>query len=366
VNRSILTTLLLALAPACAWAPGMRMDEAAVRDRAGPAREPGVEDITPALLAKLVAQAREAGRPRPDPLGLGATTYEYRIAPFDVLGVTVWDHPELTNPAGEYRSPELNGNPVRADGTMFYPHVGIVAVAGKTVGEVRQLLTERLARVVHNPQLDVRVVTFRGKRVQVAGEVPAPATLPVTDVPMRVQDALAQAKGVGPEADLSRVTLTRGGQVYELDLQALHERGDLSQNWLLVDGDVVHVPDRSRNKVFIMGEVKRQSARPMLRGRLTLAEAIGDAEGLDQTTTNGVVYVIRGPYERPTVYRLDASSPDALLLAVQFPLRPADVIFVSQSALTRWNRVMGLILPTVRGLWEASDMTLRTRAVIVQ
>jgi polysaccharide export outer membrane protein len=344
----------------------MRMDEEAVRGRAATSREAGVEDITPALLARLVAQAREPGRSRADPLAFSAASYEYRIAPFDVLGVTVWDHPELTIPAGEFRTPEFNGNPVRADGTMFYPHVGVIAVAGRTVGEVRQLLSEKLARVIHNPQLDVRVVSFRGKRVQVSGEVPAPATLPITDVPLRVQDALAQAKVVGPEADLSRITLTRAGQVYELDLQALHERGDQSQNWLLADGDVLHVPDRSRSKVFVMGEVRRQTSRPMLKGRLTLAEALGDAEGLDQTTANGVVYVIRGPYERPTVYRLDASSPDALLLAVQFPLRPADVIFVSQSSLTRWNRVMGLILPTVRGLWEASDMTLRTRAVIVQ
>jgi polysaccharide export outer membrane protein len=183
---------------------------------------------------------------------------------------------------------------------------------------------------------------------------------------MRVQDALAQAKGIGPEADLSRVTLTRAGRAYELDLQSLHERGNLSPNWLLTDGDVVHVPDRSRNKVFVMGEVKRQSSRPMVKGRMTLAEALGDADGLDQTTANGVVYVIRGPYEKPTVYRLDASSPDALLLAVQFPLRPADVVFVSQSALTRWNRVMGLILPTVQALWQTSDISLRTRAVIVQ
>jgi polysaccharide export outer membrane protein len=366
VTRPILATLFLALAQACALAPGMRMDESAVRERASASREPGVQEITPRLLQALGASAKEPPPFRADPLAAAALSYEYRIAPFDILGVTVWDHPELTIPAGEFRTPESTGNPVRADGTMFYPHVGVVPVAGKTVGEVRQLLAERLSRVVHNPQLDVRVVSFRGKRVQVTGEVLTPTTLPITDVPMRVQDALAQAKGIGPEADLSRVTLTRAGQTYELDLQSLYERGNLSENWLLTDGDVVHVPDRSRNKVFVMGEVKRQSSRPMVKGRMTLAEALGDADGVDQTSASGVVYVIRGPYEKPSVFRLDASSPDALLLAVQFPLRPADVVFVSQSELTRWNRVMGLILPTVQALWQTSDITLRTRAVIVR
>jgi len=366
VRRAAAPVLAAALAQGCALAPGIRMDESAVRDRAAAGREPGVEDVTPGLLAKLSAAAQQPGPARPDPLSPAAAAYEYRIAPFDILGVTVWDHPELTIPAGEFRAPEAVGNPVRSDGTVFYPHVGVVPVAGKTVSEVRQLLTDRLSRVVRNPQLDVRVVAFRGKRVQVTGEVLAPATLPITDVPMRVQDALAQAKGIGPEADLSRVTLTRGGEVFELDLQSMYERGDTSPNWLLADGDVLHVPDRSRTKVFVMGEVRRQSARPMVKGRMTLAEALGDAEGLDQTTTNGVVYVIRGPYEKPTVYRLDAGSADALLLAVQFPLRPGDVVFVSMSSLTRWSRVMNLILPTIQALWQTADITLRTRAVITQ
>ncbi len=347
---------------------GMKLGESAVRDRAAQAKpgEPGVVDLTPEVLARVREQARTAlAAPGADPLAAQAgAAYEYRIAPFDVLGVTVWDHPELTIPAGEFRTPESTGNPVRADGSVFYPHVGVVQVAGLTVAEVRALLTERLARVVHKPQLDVRVVQFRGKKVQVTGEVLAPSTLPITDVPMRAQDALALSRGLGPEADLARVTLTRGGKVHQLDLQALYERGDASQNWLLQDGDVLHVPDRSRNKVFVLGEVKKPSSKLMVKGRMTLAEAIGDSEGLDPTAASGVVYVIRGEYQRPVVYRLDASSPDALLLAVQFPLLPADVVFVSTSELTRWNRVMAQVLPTIQAIWQSADVTLRTRAVL--
>lgn len=342
---------------------GMTLSESAVRSRGKKAtpREPGVIEVTPKVVAELRDEQRRAvTRPRADPLGPQGVVYEYRIAPFDILGVTVWDHPELTIPAGEFRTPESTGNPVRADGTMFYPHVGVIKVVGRTVSEVRDLLTERLTRFIQRPQLDVRVVQFRGKKVQVTGEVVAPATIPVTDVPLRVQDAIAQAKGLTPEADLSRVTLTRAGTAYELDLLALYERGDATQNWLLIDGDVVNVPDRSRSKVFVLGEVRRPQSRPMVKGRMTLAEAIGDVEGIDQTAASGVIYVIRGEYDRPRVYRVDASSADALLLAVQFPLRPADVIFVSTSELTRWSRVMAHVLPTVQGLWQSYDIANRT------
>jgi polysaccharide export outer membrane protein len=346
-------------------APGMRMEEGRIEER-GKSVEPGfqIQPITPDLVTKI-SQERQANAPprKLDPLAAEAAAYQYRIAPLDVLSVTVWDHPELTIPAGEFRSPESTGNPVLADGTMFYPHVGIVQVAGRTVAEVRALLTERLARVVNEPQLDVRVVAYRGKRIQVTGEVLVPTTLPITDVPMRVQDAIAQAKGLTPEADLTRVTLTRGGAVTILNLLSMYEQGDTSQNWLLQDGDVLHIPDRSFNKVFVLGEVRQPSSRLMVKARMTLADAIGDTNGMDQTAASGVVYVIRGDWKAPVIYRLDAASADALLLAVQFPLQPLDIVFVATYPLTRWNRVMAQILPTVQALWQTVDITYRTRVL---
>ena len=64
-----------------------------------------------------------------------------------------------------------------------------------------------------SPSPHVRVAAFRGRRVQVTGDVVQPSTLPITDVPLRVQDAIAQARGLGPSAWSRGVTLTRDGQV---------------------------------------------------------------------------------------------------------------------------------------------------------
>jgi polysaccharide export outer membrane protein len=323
-------------------------------------KEFSVQRIDPFLLEQLERQAARMSVQAPsDPYAEEAATYQYTIAPFDVLAVTVWDHPELTTPASQYRSSEENGNPVQADGTVYYPHVGVVPVAGKTVAEVRAILTERLKRVIQNPQLDVRVAAYRGKRVQVTGMVLQPTTVSIMDVPLRVQDAIAAAKGFAPEADWSDVTLTRAdGSVQKLDLLALYERGDFSQNWLLKAGDVVNVGDRTRNRVFVIGEVRRQQARVMTNRRMTLAEAIGDADGIDLVTANPAkIYVIRGAFEAPLIYHLDASSPDALLLATAFQLKPRDVVLVSAYELSRWNRVMSQILPTIQGLWQTVDLT---------
>ncbi len=342
------------------------MNRGAIEDRtrSAGASEPAIVNITPSVIIGLVqAQRTTAPVPAKDPLAAIADSYQYRVAPYDVLSVIVWDHPELTIPAGEYRSAESTGNPVSAAGNIFYPHIGTVRVAGLTVDEIRTLLAQRLAEFVESPQLDVRVVSFRGKRIQVTGEVKEPGPVPITDVPLRVQDVIAAAKGLTPDADPQRVTLSRAGTTYLLDLQAMYERGEVGQNWLVQDGDVVNVPDRTRNKVYVLGEVRRPSSRLMVKGRMNLAEAIGDAEGFNPTTSNpGEVYVFRGRYEAPLVYRLDSSSPDALLLASRFELAPQDIVYVAATRLSTWNRVVTQILPTVQAIWYASDATVRAKA----
>ena len=359
---------------ACALAPGMQMDEAAAEARGRATTRDAafkVEPITAGVIARLAEQRAKEQPLVPDPQG-SAPPSPYTIAPYDVLQVTVWDHPELTAPTGQFRSPEENGNPVQADGTVYYPHVGIVHVAGKTLAQVRAILTEQLARVVARPQLDVRVAAFRGKRVQITGEVVQPSVMPLTDVPLRVQDAIAFARGFTPEslapsgpvgADPSNVTLTRDGKTYHLDLLALYERGELSQNWLLRDGDVINVGDRNQNRVFVLGEVKLPQAKLMVKRRMTLAEAIADSGGFDPLAANvGKVYVIRGDFAAPGIYRLDASSADALLLASQFQLAPKDVVYVATYELSRWNRVISQIVPTVQLLYEtAVSVDIATR-----
>jgi polysaccharide export outer membrane protein len=103
----------------------------------------------------------------------------------------------------------------------------------------------------------------------------------------------------------------------------------------------------------------------MVRGRMSLAEALLDQTGgfLPAQANVAQIFVIRGEYDAPMVFRLDASSPDALLLATQFPLEPRDVVFVSTYGLTRWNRVIAQILPTIQTLWQTYDILDRTGAV---
>src|SRR5690625_1972170 len=159
------------------------------------------------------------------PLTSTGDYYDYVVGPGDVLNITVWDHPELTIPAGSERSPSDAGNWVHNDGTIFYPYVGVIEVEGLKVTEIRDLITRRLSRYIEQPQVDVTVAAFRSQKVYVSGAVNQPGAYPVTNVPMRLLDAVNAAKRLSETADWRNVVLTRDGKEYRLSLKAVYEQG---------------------------------------------------------------------------------------------------------------------------------------------
>ncbi|MBK7847726.1 MAG: polysaccharide biosynthesis/export family protein, partial [Zoogloea sp.] len=284
-----------------------------------------------------------------------ATPVDYKVGPGDVLTIIVWDHPELTTPAGQYRSADQAGTEVNEDGTIYYPYVGTLSVAGKTTRQVRDMLTKVLSKYIEKVQLDVRMAAFRSKRVYVVGEVAKPGLLEVTDIPLTVLEAVNRAGGFAPEADHSRVLLTRKGTTYRVDIQAMYEAGATEQNALLEPGDILNVQDRSFNKIFVLGEVQKPGSLVMTKKRSTLAEALADTGYIAQDSSNPKwIYVMRGESETPELFHLDGSSPDAMLLADRFPLRPRDIVYVDAADVVRWNRVVSNILPTAQTLFQLS------------
>jgi polysaccharide export outer membrane protein len=360
-----LPVIALAAALAGCAGPGQRMDVVAARQPGSGATDIKARADVFSIDARTLTQLRELDQTasqaritRPAEFKPYTDPYTYLVGPSDELRVTVFEHPELTNPTGTAN--ELSGRVVNSDGKFFFPYVGAVQAAGRTVQDIQQTITQGLRSVIRNPQVDVSVFRFRSQRIVVSGEVRTPGTVPITDVPPTVAEIISSAGGLTTEADLGNVTVTRGNSTVRTDLYSYFYNGDQTQNLRLQTGDVVNVPDRRFNKVFVLGEVSRPNSLVMPRGRLTLAEALADSGGVNPLTANaGQIYVIRDNGPKPQIFHLNASTPDALVMADQFNLRQRDVVFVDSVPVVRWSRIVSNILPTADFLRQTLNDTTR-------
>jgi polysaccharide export outer membrane protein len=313
--------------------------------------------LRPLNTATVQEQERRTSEPGP-PVGvLEKSATPYHIGPQDILLVTVWDHPEITLPLGQYRQDSAAGTVVDEAGDVFFPYVGRFHVAGLTTGGVRDKLTSLLAKVLQNPQVDVKVIAFRSQKVYVGGEVRNAGVYPVTDVPFTLTEAVNRAGGFLPTADDSRILLSRGNQTWRLNFQTLMAQGNRVGQILLQDGDSLHVPNLLDSPVYMLGELVRPGTTPLLHGNLSLAKAIQDSGGIQgQTADAHSIYVIRqgSALNAVDVFHLDARNPTAMILADRFPLYARDIVYVDKGTVVRWGQVLNLILPTYTGLLQTA------------
>ncbi len=377
----ILALLASAIVAGCAYAPGPALDASRMQEAPPSTAAPTVYPVhlIDADVITRQASAASAGTgPLPPQPAPGQPHEDYRVGHGDIIGITVWGHPELSvGGAATTPLPQLDaatgvatgtgapgapgvqitpdGSRVAADGTIYFPTLGRVEVAGKTTAQIASMLVSRLGGYAIKPQLEVRVIQFRSQQVQLAGEVKNPGSLPITDLRLTVLDAITRSGGSLADADLQRVQLTREGKTYVLDVQRTLDRGDLSQNVALKTGDIVYVPDHNASRVFMLGEISKPQTLFMDKGRMTLADALATANSLNpQSAQPHQILVIRrtpAAPTRPSIYRLDMTQVDSILLSTQFDLKPLDVVYVGTAKIAQMNRLLEQLLPTVTSMY---------------
>jgi polysaccharide export outer membrane protein len=360
---SVIAALPLLLTACATGAPGMpgmqygsNSSGASGATAADGTVTPTLRPITPQLV-KLEKEQREKQTTQ-DISQLVGRAKPYGIEAGDILSIVVWDHPELAGGAVGAAGPTIAGvdatgpaTPsagfvVDHEGMVQFPYAGNLKVAGLTEEQARSQLTAKLAHYIRNPKVTLRVQSYRSKRIYVDGEVKAPGLQAINDIPMTLIEGINRAGGMLPTADQSRITLSRSGATYRLNLPELVQKGVNPASIMLTNGDVVRVMSRDESKVFVSGEVNTPKALTMHNGRLTLNEALGETGGINPLSgDSGQVYVVRKSATEPIVYRLDAQAPGALAMAEGFELHPKDVVYVAATPLTNWHRTISQILP---------------------
>lgn len=242
-----------------------------------------------------------------------APNAQYRLAAGDVIRISVYQSADLTL---ETRLTEA--------GTISYPLLGSVALAGLTVSEAEKRIADglRTGNFVKQPQVSVAVQQVRGNQVSVLGQVGRPGRYPLETGNVQLTDMIATAGGVVPGgADQVVVVGTRNGQPYraEIDLPSVFGAGRRANDLTLQNGDVVWV--ERAPMIYMYGEVQKPGSLRLERG-MTVMQALAASGGLTQ----------RGTERGLRVHRRDAEGKVRIIEpAMTDRLQPEDIVYIRES-----------------------------------
>ncbi len=157
-------------------------------------------------------------------------------------------------------------------GRVAVPRVGAIQVAGVRLGDLRDVISQRVGRVFRNFELSVSLGQLRGIRVFVTGNVLRPGTHHVGSL-STVLTALMRAGGPSAAGTLRQIEIRRDAKlVGSLDLYDLLVNGNRRNDRVLQPGDVVHVGPVGP-QVAVLGSVNKPAVIELRAGD-TVAEAL--------------------------------------------------------------------------------------------
>jgi polysaccharide export outer membrane protein len=210
--------------------------------------------------------------------GIAPSTVSPVIHPGDQLAISVYGHADLTQSAV-----------VQADGTIQYPLVGRVLVAGMSAAEARDSLTKSLMKYVRHPNVSLAVQQQGAINVLVMGNVKTPGRFSLR-TGSRISDAIAAASGVSSaNGELPIARVSQDGTMKSVSLQKLLHDSDATQNVELSDNAIVYVPGAEMIRVQVLGAVTRPGNVEVNEGdRLSMALARAGAEAQAKPDLNRV------------------------------------------------------------------------------
>ena len=193
---------------------------------------------------------------------------------------------------------------------------------------------------------DTIVIAEPLKEVVLLGQVKSPGKYK-TKRSSNVLDALSRAGGINSStANLYMAYLARDNDILPINFKRLLDYGDMSQNILLNEGDIIYIPDNNENKVFVIGEVTTPGVQ-YFTDPLDLMEAISACRGFKETANRSQVVIVRGDHRNPKVYAVNVLAMMEGGTSERFYLQRGDTVYVARTGIADWNVFLNQILPTL-------------------
>ncbi|MDO3658229.1 polysaccharide biosynthesis/export family protein [Acinetobacter genomosp. 15BJ] len=281
--------------------------------------------------------------------------YQYRLSPYDVLSIQLWAYPEITPPTQD-KGAVSTGYPIDIDGNIQLPLIGQVHIADKTVPEATRFLRSQFAKYLKTPDVIVRVLSYEGRRFYVNGQVQKSGQYTLDDQPISIYSALSRAGGINPQTgDNTNIQLIRNGQTYSLNTINLEKQGYSLHKLLVQPNDTIFVNTKQDQKLYVMGESNKNEAISLRDEGMTLSDVLGESQGVNPYSASAArIYVMRTDLQnkQSTIYQLNLSNIGNLALSNQFQMKKNDIVYIDATGLTRWQRVIGQIVPFASAIYS--------------
>jgi polysaccharide export outer membrane protein len=279
---------------------------------------------------------------------------------------------------------DLPAQAVDQKGNIDIPYAGEIPAAARTLPEIQQAIVARLRNRAIEPQVVVKLAEQHSSVVSVLGDVNTPGVIALNSVGERLLAMIARAGGPKFEAVESWVTLQRDGKRVKVLLSRVVH--DPSENIFIRPNDVIFLT-REAPTFTALGALNQNvfgfnSEIAFDVETLTLAQAMGKSGGLnDQQSDPSELYVYR--YEDrhfleklgvdtarfltdsiPTIYRLNLRDPGGLLLASGFQMRTKDVMYVANSKVTDYYKLLLLINNTATAVSTTANAVTNVNTAV--
>lgn len=194
--------------------------------------------LLPLGLLPLLASAQDGPGAEGTPT-TPVVSKNYVLRSGDLVRIQVFQEPDLDR--------DLR---VAQDATIVLPLIGTVSVGQRTLREVEADIARRFdADYLVNPQINVTVLQYAERRVNIMGMVNQPGTVVFPpEEQMSLLDAITRAGGFNRLGDRRRVRLTRTGANGETEQFTINTdeilQGTATEVWVLEPGDNIFVPER--------------------------------------------------------------------------------------------------------------------------
>lgn len=336
----------------------------------------------------------QPNQPQPIPIPRNETSQPkisdpYLLGPGDTIQINVFEEEQFSGENARQR--------ILADGSITLPLVGAISVAGLTLEEASQVITQELSSLIKRPIVNVRLVNARPVRVTIVGEVQRPGTYAVSpeEAGSVVQgqvlgartvgapsltDVISLAGGITETAQIRNIEVIRqqrgnDTKTINIDLWQLLQSGGGKGDITLRPGDRIVVP-RSETvtaseatqlaestfapdsiTVNVVGEVERPG-RVEVEANTPLNQALLAAGGFNQERANkSDVTLIRLNNDGTVTEReIPINFKEGIDQENNPILRDEDIIFVERSDITRTSERINTFSNPVNSIINLLDI----------